>query len=702
MTPKGRTFGTFSQEVRPAHPLLGASFLSRVLLTWCSPLLNHRHQLNEDDIWDLEALDKVEGNVGKLGDAFARTKSIFWAGMQVYGGMYFVIGAMNLTAWFVELMRPIVLQKVIESSGDDKNLFLWLLALLFAKVAKGILFSNACVLEQTLCIRFVGALKGLVIKKPLSRSTHRDRSADIDMVNVYTADIDGLTWAALSLINLCILPLYMLAELGLAAVAGIAMIALNLFVGTSVSNFQSTAFGRVSSARDARLGVVKETFESILQVKLHAWEQARLEKIMAMRRWEFTCVWHYLVIGAIGTFASSVAPLVVSVTSFAVYTQILQRTLTTSTVFTSIALFRLLDLPFRSFFGNLTVFVDGKVSADRVLCLLNEEDCLPKRGLTSISTTQSTDSMPANKAFRSSSAVRIDNGSFSHTLDAPPVLRDISLTIDHGELVVVHGKVGSGKSSLCLAILGELYQTQGTSDVQGSIAYCPQDPWIQQMTVRDNILFGSPLDARKYSRDVDACGLLADFEAMAHGDLTMVGSKGSTLSGGQKARLSLARACYSNADIVILDSPLAAIDAVVQREIMTKCIETLLKTKTVILVTHNPDVINAESVNRLVIVDANSIDVQNIQDKLRSPLHADFSDKDSQSLKEYDPRIIWAYDFDNLVKGVKRETQILSHRIIFCVTQILSFDSSENHTGIDFDNLVKEESNERPKFCHTE
>ncbi|KAF0740784.1 hypothetical protein Ae201684_003850 [Aphanomyces euteiches] len=618
MTPKGRTFGTFSQEVRPAHPLLGASFLSRVLLTWCSPLLNHRHQLNEDDIWDLEALDKVEGNVGKLGDAFARTKSIFWAGMQVYGGMYFVIGAMNLTAWFVELMRPIVLQKVIESSGDDKNLFLWLLALLFAKVAKGILFSNACVLEQTLCIRFVGALKGLVIKKPLSRSTHRDRSADIDM------------------------------ELGLAAVAGIAMIALNLFVGTSVSNFQSTAFGRVSSARDARLGVVKETFESILQVKLHAWEQARLEKIMAMRRWEFTCVWHYLVIGAIGTFASSVAPLVVSVTSFAVYTQILQRTLTTSTVFTSIALFRLLDLPFRSFFGNLTVFVDGKVSADRVLCLLNEEDCLPKRGLTSISTTQSTDSMPANKAFRSSSAVRIDNGSFSHTLDAPPVLRDISLTIDHGELVVVHGKVGSGKSSLCLAILGELYQTQGTSDVQGSIAYCPQDPWIQQMTVRDNILFGSPLDARKYSRDVDACGLLADFEAMAHGDLTMVGSKGSTLSGGQKARLSLARACYSNADIVILDSPLAAIDAVVQREIMTKCIETLLKTKTVILVTHNPDVINAESVNRLVIVDANSIDVQNIQDKLRSPLHADFSDKDSQSLKEYDPRIIWAYDFDNL------------------------------------------------------
>ncbi|KAG9415932.1 hypothetical protein AC1031_000318 [Aphanomyces cochlioides] len=573
--------------------------------------------------------------------------------MQVYGGMYFAIGAMNFIAWFVELMGPIVLQKVIESSGDEKNLFLWLLALLLAKVAKAILFSNSCVMEQTLGIRFVGALKGLVFKKLVSRSTHRDRSADPDMVNVYTADIDDLTWAALSLINLCILPLYMLAvsymlyqELGLAAVAGITMIALNLFGGTSVSNFQSTAFGRVSSARDARLGVVKETFESMLQVKLHVWEQARHEKIKEMRGWELTCVWHYLIIGAIGTFASSVAPLVVSVTSFAVYTQILQRTLTTSTVFTSIALFRLLDLPFRSFFGNLTAVVDGKVSADRVL-------------------TQSTESMTTNEAFRSSSAVRIDNGSFSHTPDEPPVLRDISLTIDHGELDVIQGKVG--KSSLCLAILGELYQTQGTSGVQGSIAYCPQEPWIQQMTVRDNILFGSPFDARKYSRVVDACGLLPDFEAMAHGDLTMVGSKGSTLSGGQKARMSLARACYSDADIVILDLPLAAIDAVVQKEIMTKCIETLLKMKTVILVTHNPDVIGADSVNRLVTVDANSIEVQNMQDKLRSPIQADFSDKDSQSLKEYDLTIIWAQDFDNLVKGEPNDEERASGQVDFSV-----------------------------------
>ncbi|CAK5032209.1 unnamed protein product [Aphanomyces euteiches] len=187
-------------------------------------------------------------------------------------------------------------------------------------------------------------------------------------------------------------------------------------------------------------------------------------------------------------------------------------------------------------------------------------------------------------------AVVIQNGTFT----------DVNLTIHRGDLVVIHGKVGSGKSSLCMAICGEMKQTQGTSGVYGSIAYCSQEPWIQQMSVRDNILFGKPFDSAKYTRVVDACGLLPDFELMAFGDMTEVGSKGRNLSGGQKARVSLARACYSDADIVILDAPLAAIDAVVQKEIMTKCIESLLKSKTVILVTHNADIIGAESVNRLV------------------------------------------------------------------------------------------------------
>ncbi|KAF0711488.1 hypothetical protein As57867_005235, partial [Aphanomyces stellatus] len=152
------------------------------------------------------------------------------------------------------------------------------------------------------------------------------------------------------------------------------------------------------------------------------------------------------------------------------------------------------------------------------------------------------------------------------------------------------------------------------------------------MSVRDNILFGAPFDSAKYTRVVDACGLLPDFALMKFGDMTAVGSKGGNLSGGQKARIGLARACYSNADIVILDAPLAAIDAVVQKEIMTKCIETLLKTKTVILVTHNADIIGSESVNQLVELDEGSLELKEVKPSIACDAHSHAKDGRSNVL----------------------------------------------------------------------
>ncbi|CAK4746259.1 unnamed protein product [Aphanomyces euteiches] len=436
------TYSTFDTgPLQQSHPRKTASLVSKLFLSWSNHLVFLQRQLNLEDVWPLEDDNTTAANTKTFALAYGRTNSIFWAGVQVFGRMYLWTGVLGLVMRLLELVGPLVLQKIVDNSSEIP-LYYWLTILVLSKLARAFLWAHTCLQEQVLGMRFVGGQKGT------------------RLVNVYSSDMSAILWAGISFHNLwLLLPQvaaisYMLyQEIGLAAFAGMGMIALNLYLGWWISTTKSAVYKRVSKARDDRMQAVKQTFGSILGVKLHAWEQKCRADIQSLRE------------------------------------------------------------------------------------------------------------------------------------------------------KVVHGKVGSGKSSLCLAILGELYQTQGTSGVQGSIAYCPQDPWIQQMTVRDNILFGSPLDARKYSRVVDACGLLADFEAMAHGDLTMVGSKGSTLSGGQKARISLARACYSDADIVILDSPLAAIDAVVQKEIMTKCIETLLKTKTVILVTHNPDVINAESVNRLVEVE---------------------------------------------------------------------------------------------------
>lgn len=148
--------------------------------------------------------------------------------------------------------------------------------------------------------------------------------------------------------------------------------------------------------------------------------------------------------------------------------------------------------------------------------------------------------------------------------------------------------MGSGKSSLISAILGEMEKLSGTVNCDGSIAYVPQQAWIQNATVQDNILFGKYLDTNLYNKVIESCALKADIEILPAGDQTEIGEKGVNLSGGQKQRISLARAVYNDADIYLLDDPLSAVDSDVGKHIFENIISSkgMLAGKTVILVTH--------------------------------------------------------------------------------------------------------------------
>lgn len=154
--------------------------------------------------------------------------------------------------------------------------------------------------------------------------------------------------------------------------------------------------------------------------------------------------------------------------------------------------------------------------------------------------------------------------------------------------IAVVGCVGSGKSSLISAILGEMEKLSGTVNCDGSIAYVPQQAWIQNATVQDNILFGKYLDTNLYNKVIESCALKADIEILPAGDQTEIGEKGVNLSGGQKQRISLARAVYNDADIYLLDDPLSAVDSDVGKHIFENIISSkgMLAGKTVILVTH--------------------------------------------------------------------------------------------------------------------
>ncbi|KAJ2363576.1 hypothetical protein IW150_006699, partial [Coemansia sp. RSA 2607] len=185
--------------------------------------------------------------------------------------------------------------------------------------------------------------------------------------------------------------------------------------------------------------------------------------------------------------------------------------------------------------------------------------------------------------------VDVQNGSFKWlSTDESPLVDNVSIQCKRSELAAVIGKVGSGKSSLVSAILGDMFKVSGNVFIRGSIAYVPQQPWIINATLQDNILFGHELDPEFYDKVIEACALKPDLEMLPAGDMTEIGEKGINLSGGQKARLSLARAVYARADIYILDDPLAAVDAHVSKHLFTQVIgpSGLLASRARILVTN--------------------------------------------------------------------------------------------------------------------
>jgi ATP-binding cassette subfamily C (CFTR/MRP) protein 4 len=166
------------------------------------------------------------------------------------------------------------------------------------------------------------------------------------------------------------------------------------------------------------------------------------------------------------------------------------------------------------------------------------------------------------------------------------VLNDVSIEVSSGELVGIAGAAGSGKSTLLQVILKEVEPTKGFVDVEGAVWYAAQEAWIFSASVRQNILFGQEMNQDKYQKVIRVCALEDDLSLFPHGDQTLVGERGVMLSGGQKARISLARAVYRDADIYLLDDPLAAVDAHVAEHIFNECILNYLKSKSVVLVTH--------------------------------------------------------------------------------------------------------------------
>ncbi|OQR92921.1 multidrug resistance-associated protein 1 [Achlya hypogyna] len=582
------------------HPRVRASWLSRLFMVWCDPLLSlgNEKQLDLSDTWGLEDANACSHAADELEHHWKASGSIVRAFFRCHGRVYVVVGGFLAMAYGCDLLGPVILNQVVTLVAvpdvDMRVISSWLGLLFASRVLKSILFGHVYKETQVLALRFTAGIKCLVFRKSIRLSNDaRLLKSTGDITNLYTTDVGNILLAAYYVHELWILPteigiaLYLLHSiLGIATFAGLAVILLVLAVNQVMAKVMASAFERIMTIKDERMQRVHELFGAIQTVKFNAWEPKFEAKITAIRKRELAVVWRYLLVGAFNIFALWGAPMFVSSATFAVYAIDMHQTLTAANVFTALALFRLMQEPLRSFPKIVAGMIQAQISLERLRAFYE----LPEREANAMAPTA-----PASDV-----AIAIDDGSFAWTVEGDAVFERISLRVKQGDFVIVHGKVGSGKSSLCAALLGDLQRRRGSVYIGGSVAYCSQQPWVQNLSVRENIVFGSPYDKKKYLKVLEACGLIPDLQSFAAGDKTEIGQKGLTISGGQMARIALARACYSDADIFILDAPLAAVDALVASDIFQKCLLGLLRHKTRLLVTHNPDFIGSKAVDSVL------------------------------------------------------------------------------------------------------
>lgn len=424
-------------------------------------------------------------------------------------------------------------------------------------------------------------------------------------------------------------------NIGWPAVIGISVLFL-FMMGIAVSTKKLFAFrGKANFFTDARVNYIKEALNNLKIIKFYSWEEPYHENISNIRKKEMKIIYTMQVLRNIVTAIAMCLTLFSSLIAFLVlYAVNKGKSYDPASIFSSVTLFNVLTTQVFLIPMALASGADAMIGLTRVGEYFGADELDPQENVI--------DATPEMKLImqESNEAIIVDNASFkwetfedeesedkkddeddkekvssekkrdnfsvhssdkdidtdsSATKETPfPGLENIDLNIKKGEFVVITGLVGSGKSSLLLAISGFMKRTSGTVSVDGSLLLCGY-PWVQNATVKENIIFGHELDEEKYKEVIYACSLESDLEILPAGDQSEIGERGITLSGGQKARINLARAVYANRDIILLDDVLSAVDARVGKHIMNSCIMGLLKDKTRILATHQLSLIGDAS-----------------------------------------------------------------------------------------------------------
>ncbi|KAI8590273.1 P-loop containing nucleoside triphosphate hydrolase protein [Geranomyces variabilis] len=616
-------------EGRQPSPELKVSWLSRLTFTWIDALLvqGEKKALEDPDVWDLISSDKAEAAVNIFEHTKGAGKTFAWRLFEVRrGGL--LTAALYQTCYSILGYRgPFFMFLILKHLQEpEKYPYLGWLSLvgLFVTSCVGAALQAAF---QVYCTRVAMSARSILVDQIYQKSLQRaagvgksceettekktifHRSDEVkasfgQIITLMSSDVNAVRDVIQEGPN-DIVGLPIDIGLGIAGLvsllgwqSGLIGLGVLAFTGPAISVVYKAAYAQILASRvatDARTTLTNEAIQNIRVLKFFGWEDSWAERIIDKRKEELRRVFQYSMTWIGMEILRWLGTMGVVFVTLLWHTLVLGETLTPAKAFTAIALLNIVGRTINFLPAVAMWLLRGHVAFSRINAFLNEDD-LERYSETSSDNYFTRDGKRDERLGASSCRfqLRLKREAWLFRL------RNVNIDFPIGKLSAIVGPTGSGKSSLLLALLGEMRRASGQislSDPRSkNVAYAAQSPWCMNASVKENILFGAEFDAERYERVLDACALRPDLGVIPGGENAEIGEKGINLSGGQKARISLARALYSPAEIILCDDPLSAVDATTARTLLRECfLGDLMRNRTIIIVTHAVDLVLPEA-----------------------------------------------------------------------------------------------------------
>ncbi|KAF1761582.1 hypothetical protein GCK72_009838 [Caenorhabditis remanei] len=636
---------------RNPSPETTSSFLNRITMWWFGALcrlgvkkpleISDLYSLNDDDtsgslvpkwlyLWNRQSR-RIASSHGKFSDdskpllndaeeyeSFPtnqhqlRIPSIIWTLFLMFKWDVSMAMFVKFLSDILLFCNPMLLKTLIRFTEQlDRPMWQGVVlafAMFFSAELSSILLSHYYYLMFRVGTRVQTCLTAAVYRKTLRLSNAARREKTVgEIVNLMAIDVDRFQQITPQIMQYWSNPLqiglalfFLFQQLGVSVFSGVAVMVLlfpiNFAITMVIRKWQIAQM----YYKDERTKMVNEVLNGIKVIKLYAWEPPMEKVIEDLREKELGFIKKAAFLRTFSDMLNCASPFLVAVSTFATFIYIDPKNILTPEIaFVSLTLFNQLRSPMSQVAELITQTVQVIVSNKRLKEFLMSEEL--------------NDEAIDHRGRDNDDVINVKNATLSwESTDNEPVpsLHNISFSVNRGQLVTIVGRVGAGKSSMLQALMGEMEKLSGSIAMHGRLCYVPQQPWIQNNTVRQNITFGKQFNEYFYTRVLDACALQVDLLILPHGDNTEIGEKGINLSGGQKARISLARAVYQNHDIYLLDDPMSAVDAHVGSQLFSSVIgpDGILRNKTRILVTNELSYL--EKSDRIIVMNGGKIEYE--------------------------------------------------------------------------------------------